>query len=84
MDTQKIIEKEGYRFADLNDKHKEILRYLRDLEGAFAEGFEYDSGYDYGLVGDLKQEIAEDVIEQVKTWLAVQIAEYQIGFAESE
>lgn len=84
MDTLKIIETKGYRAEELNEKHRDILKWLRYLENDFAECFEYDTGYDYGLVGDLKEEIAGDVIEQAKMWLKLQIAEYQIGFAESE
>lgn len=84
MNTLAIIQKEGYRAEDLNKRHQDILLWLRYLEGDFAECFEYNGGMDYGIIGDLKSEIAQDVIEQVKEWMAVQIAEYQISFAESE
>lgn len=84
MDVLRIIEQEGYQAENLNERHRDILEWLRYLERDFEECFEYDNGYDYGIVGDLKEEIAEDVIKQVQEWLAVQIAEYQISFAENE
>ncbi len=84
MNTRAIIEQEGYRVEDLNERHQEVLTWLRYLADDFEQCFEYENDCEYGIIGDLKDEIARDVIEQVKTWLEIQIAEYQIGFAENE
>lgn len=84
MDVLRIIEQEGYRAEDLPEEKQRILTWLRYLESDFCDCFEYEKSYEYGIIGDLKEEIANECIEQVKVWLAIQIAEYQISFAEEE
>ena len=84
MDVLRTIETKGYRQEDLNEKHRDILTWLRYLQEDFIECFEYENPCEYGIIGDIKDEIAGAVIEQVKDWMAIQIAEYQINFAEME
>lgn len=82
MDVLRTIEQEGYRAEDLPEDKQRILTWLRYLEEDFNSCFEYERAYEYGILGDLKEEIANECIEQVKAWLSIQIAEYQISFAE--
>lgn len=85
MDTLNIIQKEGYRAKDLNEENQWALHWLRYVEKNFInfeyEDFEAESD---SILGKIKMEIAEDVIQQVKDWLEVEIAEIQIGLAEGE
>lgn len=84
MDVFRIIKQKGYRFVDLNEDNQNRIAILNILRDDF-EHFEYQGGSDVsGIVNDMVQEIAEDVIEEVKLWLDIQIAEYQITLAENQ
>jgi len=87
MDYFRIIEKEGYRVEDLNAENQNIIRYLKYLR-ADAENFEWEDEdvmcSPDTIIGKMKAEIADNVIEQFKDWIDIQIAEYQIALAESQ
>lgn len=83
MQTLKIIEKEGYRFEDLTKENQEIIRWLKYLKEDF-ENFEYQHDEISEILTDIVSEIADDVIEEVKTWMEIQIADYQISMAENQ
>lgn len=83
------IEKEGYRFEDLSDSHKNIinwLKYLREDFNSFSANLDtYCEISDDGTtLSQIQMEIADKVIDGVKLWMESQIAEYQITMAEAE
>lgn len=82
VDFRRICETEGYRLEDLSKEDQRIVNALNSLADAF-EGFEPDF-YEGGTLGEIKDEIAEEVIEQVKEWFEATIAEMQVSLAEAE
>lgn len=87
MDYFRIIASKGYRFEDLNERNQDIINWLNHLREDI-ENFEWEDEdvclSPDTIIGKMKAEIAENVIEQVKFWMDVQIAEYQICLAEGQ
>ena len=91
MNTLRIIEREGYRLEDLNLENQKIILTLRSLLEDFENGFEYESddfeinedGY-ISTIGKIKEEIADEVIQQAIDWIDIRIADYQISLSEME
>lgn len=90
MDYKRIINQKGYRVEDLKPKDQDVINCLRCLLEDFdnfeyqCEDFMLDDDKEISIIGKMKEEIADDVIKQVKDWIDIQIMEYQIAMAESE
>lgn len=83
MSTLTKIEQEGYREEDLSERDAYALRWLRFLQDSFKNGFMYDFEDDATtIIGRIKQEVSDDVVQQINEWLEMEIAEIQITFAE--
>ena len=75
---------EGYTYDDLNKENKEIIKWLCYLREDF-DSFSYEAEWDSSqILTKLIEEIAEDVIEEVKTWIECQIRDYQISMIENQ
>lgn len=87
MDYFRIINSDGYRFEDLNKQNQDVITWLKYLREDI-ENFEWeDEDVCFSpdtIIGKMKAEIAENVMEQVKDWIDIQIAEYQIALAENQ
>lgn len=87
MDVIRITNKEGYRYEDLTKENKDIIDWLNYLVNDI-DGFEYDYAEvqpEHETTLDrIKNEIAVEVIEELKDYLKVTILEYQISLIENQ
>ena len=87
MDTFRIIEQEGYRREDLNSLHNGILEIIDDIITSIdidnINIEDSDIGEDT-VIGKLKEEFAQKVIDAVKEYIECFQADLQISFAENE
>lgn len=86
MNTEYIVQKEGYRLEDLTGRHQEIIEWLRFVEKEFEAsfGYEYEDYENDGLQKRLYNEVAREIVKDAVAWLHIQINEVQISLAESE
>ncbi len=86
MDTLRIIEREGYTYSDLNSDNKHSIGWLRFLLEDFDD-YEYldgDINDKDSIIGKIKAEIVGNVVEDIKDWMEIRIAEYQIAMIEGQ
>lgn len=85
MDTRRIIQNDGYTFDDLTDENKEAIRWLRFLEDQ-VDSFEANYLLDLGdsILNKIRKENAEELFEDLKEWISVEIAEIQISMIENQ
>ena len=75
---------EGYRVEDLTKEHQDIIWWLRhlveELDGFSAE-YETETN---STLEKIKNEIANEVIEEAKQYLDSSVDEIQVSLADSE
>lgn len=85
MNVRHICSTEGYRYNDLPEESKRVIDGLKMLKDR-VKVFEYDDEdiIRGNTIGQIKQEIAKDVIDSIVSDLELAICEVQIWLAESE
>lgn len=85
MNYRDAIEMNGYRLEDLNDEHRHIIEGMRLLLEDFQVMYQYEDTEEQDtIIGQLKSQIAEEVQQDVYSWLELQTMEYQISFGDEE
>lgn len=85
MDVLFIIRREGYRYEDLNERNKESMDWLKFLQKEFEDSYTPVEEYDEdSILGKMCNEIAGEVIEDIKRWLESTIADIQISMIEDQ
>lgn len=85
MDVRYITQHEGYRYEDLSEKAKhdiDCFNYILDKVDEVS--YQDDDILASTTLGKIKQEIAEDVINEVKYHLETCILAVQIALAEQD
>lgn len=85
MDVRYITQHEGYRYEDLSEEAKhdiDCFNYILDKIDEVS--YQDDDILASTTLGKIKQEIAEDVINEVKYHLETCILAVQIALAEQD
>jgi len=84
MNYREIVEQEGYRLEDLTPEHQTYISGMKQLLSDFQLYYAYETDDEDSIIDQLKQQIANEVIEDIYSWLELQLLEYQIGAGDAE
>lgn len=78
MDYVRLVENGIYKKEELNEKNKSFIEGMEFVLNELKEGFYNDSDFldDFSpTIAQMKQEIAGEVVEDIKEWIYVTICE---------
>lgn len=86
MNTERIIQNEGYRLEDLSAHNQDVMKWLRFVEEEFEEHVEgyLDLSDNNSIIEKITNEIAADALNEAVVNLHLIINEIQISLAENE
>ena len=84
MDYRRVIEQEGYRLEDLTPEHQQFIAGMMQLLSDFQVGYEYETEDEDTILENIKKQIADEVVDDVYSWLEMDLLEWQISAGDSE
>lgn len=84
-DDGRIIEADGYRYDDLNDKQKSFVDGMYAMRGAFenaSAGIEIDHDDEESILNKIYNEIARGIFEDIRECLQSEIENTIIAFGD--